>query len=97
MKIQSQKGTAVKLGVSRQVVIPKKLHDELGLAPGDYLEVALHGHRLVFTPKTLIEKRLAESIEDIRAGRTHGPFASAKESVRFLHSEAKKRKKAGSP
>jgi len=28
--------TTVKLGVSRQVVIPKKLHDHLGLKPGDY-------------------------------------------------------------
>lgn len=25
---------AVKIGVSRQVVIPKKIHDTLGLAPG---------------------------------------------------------------
>ena len=32
---------AVKIGVSRQVVIPKKIHDKLGLAPGDYLEVEL--------------------------------------------------------
>jgi AbrB family looped-hinge helix DNA binding protein len=28
----------VKLGRSRQIVIPKKLYDVLGLAPGDYLE-----------------------------------------------------------
>ena len=41
-------------------MIPKKLHDQLGLAPGDYLEVELEGDHLVFTPKALIEKRLAE-------------------------------------
>ena len=39
MKTQSEAPTTVKLGVSRQVVIPKKLHDRLGLKPGDYLEV----------------------------------------------------------
>ncbi len=80
---------AVKLGISRQVVIPKKLHDQLGLAPGDYLEVEARGGRLVLTPKTLVEKqieaRLAEGLEDIRKGRVHGPFRSAKELVRSLH------------
>src|SRR5437588_8612916 len=64
MKIQFKESpamTAVKIGVTRQVVIPKKLHDQLGLAPGDYLEVELEGDHLVFTPKALIEKRLAEA------------------------------------
>ncbi len=28
------------------------------------------------TPKALIEKRLAESLDDIRKGRLHGPFRS---------------------
>jgi len=32
----------VKLGVSRQIVIPKKLYDALRLSPGSYLEVQLH-------------------------------------------------------
>ena len=50
------------------------------------------------TPKALVdkqlEKRLAESLEDFREGRTHGPFNSAKEAVRFVHTEANRRKKA---
>ncbi len=47
---------AVKIGASRQVVIPKRLYDELGLTPGDYLEVELDGGKLTFTPKTLVDK-----------------------------------------
>jgi len=44
----------VKLGRSRQIVIPKKLYDALGLAPGDYLEVELYtDNRLLVTPKEL--------------------------------------------
>lgn len=94
---------AVKLGVSRQVVIPKKIHDQLGLAPGDYLEVELKKGRVVMTPKILAEKpftkadlgkRLAEGLEDLRADRSHGPFNSAKEAIGFLHTQAKKVKKA---
>lgn len=47
---------AVKIGASRQVIIPKRIYDELGLTPGDYLEVELHDGRLTFTPKTLVDK-----------------------------------------
>jgi AbrB family looped-hinge helix DNA binding protein len=100
MKTQLKDGramAAVKVGVSRLVVIPKKIHDKLGLAPGDYLEVEVERGRVVMTPKALvdkrIEKRLAEGIGDLRAGRSHGPFDSAKEAVRFLRTEAKRRKK----
>jgi hypothetical protein len=37
------------------------------------------------TPKSLIEKRLAEGLDDIRQGRVHGPFQSARALVRSLH------------
>lgn len=80
---------AVKVGVSRQVVIPKKIHDELGLAPGDYLEVELRGNQLILTPKTLIDKRLAEGLEDIKKGRTLGPFKSAKEATKALRARSR--------
>ena len=66
--------SAVKVGVSRQVAIPKKLHDQLGLRPGDYLEVEVRDNRLILTPKALVEKRLAEGIEDIKKGRVVDPF-----------------------
>ena len=88
MKIQPKSNRSVvvvKIGVSRQVAIPKKLHDQLGLEPGDYLQIELEGDRLVLTPKALIEKRLAEGLEDIREGRVHGPFRSASALLRSLH------------
>ena len=92
MKIQSKRSRplpVVKIGVSRQVVIPKKLHDQLGLSPGDYLEVGLEGDRLVLTPKALVEKRLAESLDDIRQGRVHGPFRSVPALLRSLRRSKK--------
>jgi len=96
MKTTVQANTAVKLGVSRQVVIPKKIHDALGLVPGDYLEVALDKGKVVFTPKTLVdkrvEKRLTEAFEDIETGHVYGPFRSAKEVVRSLQSSARTKK-----
>jgi AbrB family looped-hinge helix DNA binding protein len=95
MKIQSKAvrhSAIVKIGVSRQVAIPKKLHDKLGLAPGDYLQMELEGDRLVLTPQAMIERRLAEGLADIRKGRVHGPFASVAELLQSLRGT--KRRKA---
>ena len=75
----------VKIGVSRQVVIPKKLHQKLGLVSGDYLEVEIKGRQIVLTPKTLIEKDVAKSLEDFKNKRTIGPFKTAKDAIRALN------------
>jgi AbrB family looped-hinge helix DNA binding protein len=81
----------VKLGASRQIVIPKKLYDELGLTPGDYIEVERHGNKLVLTPKELVEKHpeidqgIAEGLEDMRAGRVSGPFKTVEELMHYLN------------
>lgn len=79
---------AVKIGRSRQVVIPKKIHDALRLTPGDYLEVGLEKGKVIMTPKTLIDKkidaRLQEAFEDVNAGRVSGPFSSGRELTKSL-------------
>lgn len=80
---------AVKIGVNRQVVIPKKIHDQLDLAPGDYLEVELRNNRVIMTPKALVEKRLAEGLLDVKKGRVLGPFRTAKSAMRALHERAR--------
>ena len=77
--------SAVKIGASRQVAIPKKLHDQLGLTPGDYLEIELRGGKLILTPKQLIDKRLEEAEDDVRRGRILGPFGTAKQAMKALH------------
>ena len=81
----------MKIGVSRQVVIPKRIHDRLGLVPGDYLQVELKGDKVIMTPQAFVAKRLAEGLEDIREGRVHGPFESAADTVRALHKAVKRK------
>ena len=77
------------LGVSRQVVIPKKLHDRIGLKPSDDLEVEEQQGRVVKTPKTLIDSRVheafRESMEDFKSGRYSGPFDTAEQATASLH------------
>jgi AbrB family looped-hinge helix DNA binding protein len=75
---------AVKIGTSRQVVIPKKLYDQLRLRAGDYLEVELQDGNLVLTPKQLVEKSILDGIEDFKKGRSIGPFKTAKAAIRAL-------------
>ena len=94
MKARAYKPTAtVKLGVSRQVVIPKQLHDRLGLKPGDYLQVEEREGKVVMTPKTLVDRRIQaafeESMEDFRKGRYSGPFETADEAIQSLHRVAR--------
>lgn len=84
---------AVKLGVSRQVVIPKKIFDQLRLAPGDYLEVDVEDGRVVMTPKVLVEKaierRIAEGLADLKKGNVHGPFDTAQDAIHHLRRSRK--------
>jgi AbrB family looped-hinge helix DNA binding protein len=88
--------STVKLGVSRQVVIPKTIHDQLGLRPGDYLQVDVADGRVVFTPKTLVDtrvdRRIAERAEDVAAGRSDGPFESAEAMVTSLRAHVRTRR-----
>jgi len=81
----------VKIGQSRQVVIPKKIHDALKLKPGDILDVELRTGEVVFTPKALIDRRLAEALEDIKSGRVSESFGSAKELLASLRPHRKRR------
>ena len=51
----------VKISRSRQVTIPKKLFEEIGLKEGDYIEVERRGSELVLTPTALIAKDKAKA------------------------------------
>ena len=94
MKIQERvkphKSLLGRLGASRQVAIPKKLHDELGLSAGDIIEFERKGHQIVLTPKDVVERSIAEGLEDMRMGRVSPAFSSAKAAISYLHRQTKK-------
>lgn len=76
----------IKIGASRQVAIPKKVYDALKLSPGDYLELSVHDHNVILTPKVFVEKRLAEGLRELKEGKTVGPFKSARDTIKSLRS-----------
>ncbi len=70
----------VKIRTNRQVTIPKKIFDELGLREGDYVEVTRRGKTVVLKPKVLVdpddlltpedEESLRRGLEEIERGET---------------------------
>lgn len=40
--------------------------------------------------KSLVDREVAEGLEDLRKGRTYGPYRSAEEMIRSLHQMAGK-------
>jgi hypothetical protein len=55
-------------------------------------EVAgVDGGKITFTPKSLVDRHLAEGLADARAGRTHGPYDSAEAAIEALDVRANRR------
>ncbi len=67
-----------------QVVIPRSVREKLVLVVGDLLEADIQDGKIVLTPKVLIDRRIAEGLADIAAGRTHGPYATSAEAIAAL-------------
>ena len=78
-----------------QVVIPREIRKKARLDVGDLLEASFEDGKIMFTPKTVIDRHLAEGAEDVARGRTHGPYQSATEAVTALERRAAKRNRNG--
>ncbi len=80
----------VKVKTKGQVTLPTAIREQAGLNIGDLLEAKIERGKITLTPKTLIDRRLAEGLKDIETGRTQGPFNTAEELVTALHQTTKK-------
>ena len=80
----------VKVKEKFQVTLPARLREQAGVHVGDFLEARVEGDRITLTPKSLVEGRLAEALEDVRERRVHGPFGSHEEMLKSLHSKTAK-------
>ena len=76
-----------------QVVIPAKVRNEVGIAVGDLLEAKVEKGKITLTPKSVVDRQIAESLEDYKKGRSYGPFDSADEMIDSLKSNLRKRAK----
>ncbi len=74
-----------------QVVIPQELRERVGIRVGDLLEAKVERGKITFTPKAVVDRRIAESLEDFRRGRSYGPFSAAADAVASMKKELRKR------
>jgi len=75
----------IKLKTKGQITIPASLRQQVGLSIGDILKVNVEAGKITLTPQSIIDRRLAESLEDYKHGRSHGPFNSIAEMSAFLN------------
>ena len=86
----------IHVGSKHQLTLPKEIVRKARLSRGDALEVVCRGDEIILRPQIHVPRGQAyfwtkewqagerETEEDIKAGRIHGPFRSAKELKRFL-------------
>ena len=86
----------VKVKEKYQVTLPAAVRKQAGVAVGDILEAVAEGNKITLRPKSVIDRELALALQDVRRGRTHGPFPTAKEAIAFLHKATKRRRTAKS-
>lgn len=73
-----------------QVVIPHRVREQVGIRIGDVLEAQANNGKIVFTPKSIVDRAIAEGLDDIRKGRVYGPYTSAGEMVAALKGKVRK-------
>ena len=86
----------VKISSKHQVVIPKEIFQNLGLAPGDLVEVSQHRNQVVIRPKQVVDPEdawfyspktqalLKEALAEVKAGRVSPKLRTKKELQDYL-------------
>ena len=67
-----------------QIVIPQRVREQIGVAVGDLLEAKVERGRITLTPKSLVDRAIAEGLEDVRKGCVKGPFGTVGELIDSL-------------
>jgi bifunctional DNA-binding transcriptional regulator/antitoxin component of YhaV-PrlF toxin-antitoxin module len=90
----------VTVKIRTPLVVPTAVRRQAGLKTGDKLEFRVSGGVITILPKPpdgqetpaqreAIDRAIAEGLDDIKRGRSQGPFSSHKEFISSLHQEAR--------
>ena len=82
------------------LVVPTAVRRQAGLKTGDTLEFRVSGGVITILPthphdkktpaqRGVIDRAIAEGLDDIKRGRLQGPFLSHREFISSLHQEAR--------
>ena len=73
-----------------QIVIPLIVREKIGLNVGDVLEAKIERGKITLTPKALVDRGIAQSLDDFKSGRSYGPFKTHAAFLASLHSQTKR-------
>ena len=79
----------VRVKTKYQVTLPAAVRRQVRVGVGDILEAKVEKGKITLTPKSLVDREIAEGLDDFKRGRFIGPFKSAKEGIRALRRAAK--------
>ncbi len=79
----------VKLKSKGQMTLPANIRQMAGLRTGDFLSVTIAANVITLAPQSIIDKRLAKSMADYKAGRSYGPFENPDKAIAFLDKQIK--------
>ena len=82
----------VKIKDKYQVTLPTVVRDQAGVAVGDILEATVERGKIMLTPKAVMDRGIAEGIDDFKNGKYIGPFSTAQAAARALRGAGKRRK-----
>lgn len=84
----------VKVQKKGQITLTVRLRAKAGIVEGDVLEARLERGKITLTQKSLLDRQIAESMEDYRRGRFYGPFDTHQEFAASLKDNLKKMARA---
>ena len=88
-----------RIGPKHQITIPEEIFEQMGLQPGEFLDVQVRGDALYLVPQKLVprdqawfwskewQEREREADKAISEGELSGPFESADDLLRHLHNK----------
>jgi AbrB family looped-hinge helix DNA binding protein len=80
----------VKIKTKYQVTLPATVREQARVRVGDILEAKVEKGKITLTPKSVIDRGIAESLEEFKKGRSFGPFETAEEMLVSLHRRVKR-------
>lgn len=83
----------VRVKTKYQVTLPASVRQQAGLYVGDMLEARVERGRITLTPKALVDRHIAEGLEDIKKGREYGPYSSVAEAMAAFEKRSAKASK----
>ena len=97
----------VRVKTKYQVTLQDEVRKQVRLSVGDLLETKVERGKITLTPKAVVDRdeytpaqrrvvdaRLARALEDVKQGRTYGPFNTVEEMAASIEANIKKARRA---